>query len=111
MQLVSKVACGMYIRISCGDGGSPPKFSLAVTEELLADKLIIVEERWSVPDTPGELNLERSLLADLDVELSVKSNDTTWKLRVWSGRVIGIGELIDGTVEYSPLDQKLFSDE
>lgn len=91
--------------------GEPIEVLLTLTEELLADKLVIIEERWPVPDNPEELGLERSLLVDLDFELSVKPNETAWKLRFWSGKVVDVEDLIDGAVAFTPLDQKFFADD
>jgi len=90
--------------------GEPLAVLLKVTEQLLTDRLIIVEERRPVPDAPGEISLERRPLGNLDFDLQLKENDENWKLRLWSGRVITIEDVIDGKVDYEPLDLKMYAE-
>jgi len=46
----------------------------------------------------------------LDIDLQLEENDENWKLRLWSGRVITIEDVIDGKVDYGPLDLKMYAE-
>jgi hypothetical protein len=84
--------------------GAPLDRVLAVTDDLLADRMLVIEETWpsTGPDDPAR---SLRLMTDLDEEIAFKANDETWRLRFWSGRSVDVDDLIDGKVVYLPLEE------
>jgi len=89
-------------------GGDPLANILALTDDLLADRLVIVKGSRPMQDSPSETDVAYWLLDELEGEVEFNPNDSMLEFRFWSGRRLSVEDLIDGKVEFLGLSPKYF---
>jgi hypothetical protein len=82
-------------------GRTPEQVVRDVTADLIEDRYIVVTLRENG-------SVEHGILETIELELEINGTYADLTFRFWSGRRVDRAKLLEGSVDYKPLGQRLY---